>query len=883
MLATLLLVLACAQRASDAPPEAFFAPSARWSTAGGTPAKNGTSLAPALREEPLVAWSVDLGGPLEGEPLVWDGRVVAVTRKSPDRRVVVVLELATGRVLLHRELSISVPLEPALFGDVLAVRAAEQRVDLLRIGARLSTLRSFTAERSISPPALRDGELYLRVDDSLVRYDLERREAVWTATVEDVLRGTPAVELDSVFALAYDGAGRAFVLHLARSDGRVLERIEVGGHGGRIPEVGARASLHLLPRELVIEFPLPVASTTNQAFPFGRLARSGGRFTGEAPSLHPLLVPPVPLGTGWVALEGDARNPRWIATRREGALQRSATLAQRGAHPELLAPAVPATHASGVIYLGGLAADAASWEVLWKRPSWCLRPVPAEGFLLVVEEPERLSALCEPLPALAGAERDARSIAAELERELAEGYALLAQRSLRAGDPELSTRLLATAAGLGARGRAFELAQDGLDRLLERLRGQPARPDPRGRALVLEEERELAARPGNGLFERAQDATDPALERALLRELLARDPGDPRAGAAVRSKIPPDAPVGDAFDAESWLDFLDVEAKTPVRFLDLARAVQGSSERAILERQASEWRPDLVGFRTDRLHVVTAPGRPGAVARALDLGERMCELLEQMFLAPQERRELPAGEPMTLLLYADQREYVEQSRKARSGPEAVLGWTVGHYNGGENLSRMFVPEEDGLLREFLGTYAHELTHHWLATRAPFATRVQPLDLPGYWVAEGFATMVEEFRLDVETGAWSAENPRAHSLDFVANAPAEALLPWETFFALSPLDFAELGTKPKASFPLAWRLGVEAEASEIQLFYAQAAAAAHYLFRTSEGTKRALFTAVEGWYRGDRSATNPAAALGITPSELGARIRAFAREAVLVAG
>lgn len=878
MIAALVLVFFARQeRVQDAAAEAFFAPSGRWTMSGGSPARNGASLAEPLREEPVVAWEVDLRHPIEGEPLVWDGRVVVVAREGTDRRGLFVIELATGRTLLHRVLPSSVPLEPSLFGDRLAVRAAENRVDVYRVGTRLFLLRSFHAQRSISSPCLADGELYVRVDDALVRHDLDRREAVWSTGAAGRIRGAPALGTDSAFALAYDEQGRALVLHVSRNDGRVVEQAEAGQHGGLVPELGARASLHVLAHDLVLEFPLPVASTQGKEFRFGRLQRSQGRFEPVPVSLHGLLVPPASLGTGWIVLEEAEGGARWIATLRDESALRYAILADGTSHPELL-ERVPATrvgrHARELVYVGGLAADARTWEVLWRRRPPLFRAVPAEGSLLVVEEPTRLVALREPEPALDPPALEAREFAAKLDATLAEGFALLAQRSLRVGDAALTARLLGETARLGARSRAVELAQDGLDRL----RGRPARPDPRGVSLILGEEKRLAAHPIEELLTRAKGAADQALGRALLHELFERADEHEGAVELVRSLVPADASIGNEFDAASWLDFLDVHARTPVRFLDLARAAEGSSERAILQAQAFEWRQDLVGFRSERLHVVTPPGEPGDVARALELGERVCDMLEEIFALPPAAA---SAEPMTLLLYRSQREYIEQSQKARSGPEAALGWTVGHYNGSENLSRMFVPEDDALLREFLGTYAHELTHHWLATRASFATRVQPPDVPGYWVAEGFASMIEEFKFDVRTGEWSTENPRAHSLDVVANAPSEALLPWDGLFTLSWGDFSKLDSARKTSFPLTWRLGALAELSEVQLFYAQAAAAAHYLFRSSPETKQALLDAVEAWYQADGKSVNAPLVLGIAPKELGERIRAFAREAVVV--
>ena len=140
-------------------------------------------------------------------------------------------------------------------------------------------------------------------------------------------------------------------------------------------------------------------------------------------------------------------------------------------------------------------------------------------------------------------------------------------------------------------------------------------------------------------------------------------------------------------------------------------------------------------------------------------------------------------------------------------------------------------------------------------------------------------MVEEFRLDPTTKSWDAHNPRADSLDTVANAEPGQLLPWETFFDLTYDDFAHLNPKPAMSLPLTWRLGLRGQKSEMQMFYAQAGAACAYLFQLSSRSREALGGYLAAWYGGDRVQTDVRWSFKAAPDVLGERIVEFARRRV----
>jgi hypothetical protein len=258
------------------------------------------------------------------------------------------------------------------------------------------------------------------------------------------------------------------------------------------------------------------------------------------------------------------------------------------------------------------------------------------------------------------------------------------------------------------------------------------------------------------------------------------------------------------------------------------------------------------------------------------VGELICNLLEKTL----EIEVSDAGrDPLTLLLYDSKEQYIEHSRQDGSGPELALGWTAGHYSITENISRMYVPENDEEMHELLGVYAHELTHHWLATQAPFARQSPAVDQRGYWIAEGFATLIEEYVLDPRAGKWSLKNPRARSLDTVANATPEQLLPWDEFFELSFRGLAGLSPRATMSLPLTWRLGMRSDRSQMQMFYAQAGAVCHYLMQASPHARRKLIDYLAAWYQGDDVRTNVQWTFGLSPEELGAEIISFARKAI----
>lgn len=868
MALTALLPLALLLQAAAAPPGA-------WTCDGGSPAGAGVATGEPLREAPALAWTYEAQGTIAAEPLVWGRNVVLDVRTARAAHTLVVLDLADGRP----RASLAVPAEDedlaaALWDGVLALRPAPGRIELLRlVSGRPQALRTLRATRA-GAPLLVDGELYYADGDALVCQETDEREPRWRARPGGVPLGRPRADGEHVFTLCCDARGTLRIVALTRAHGEPVSDVALG-RLAQAPDPALPFTLALLEDAAFALSPLPFAEGAGgQAGACVRVGRRAGLLGGAAggASLHALLAPPLAHASGWIALDATAGGaPRWLASAVDGAQTRSIVLADGDDHAHLLACRASASRARDVLYLDDLGVAADDLRVLWRsgrHPR--LRPVPVERGLLVVEGAGRLVLLREPPRAPPPAAAEAERLARRSAIELGEGLAALALRAASSDGRALAPAFLEEAERRGAGERSLGRAREALER--------PARPRTRpdegaARAALLAERERLLGAYREHLLDLARGARDAALARALLARLVAEAPDAPGLEAALRALLPAGAPVAAPFDASSWLEFLAADAERPVRFVLPGadpRPAAGSGA-AILARETSLWRPDLCGYASERLFVVTPPSRPGAVARALQVGELVCDALEDLLGA-----RAGAAEPLVLFLYDTQAEYVAQSQRAGSRPELARGWSGGHFSADEGLSRMFVPPDDERSERLLGVYAHELTHHWLATRAPFAGGARArADGKGYWVAEGFATMVEEWRFLPEEHRWQHANERAESLDTLANARAQDLVPWEALFAATQEDFLRLDAEPKIAVSLAWRLGARGRVSPLRLFYVQAGATCHFLLRAENGRWRdALLRAVQAWSTG--RPLDVQELTGLSPAELGRRVVAFAK-------
>jgi hypothetical protein len=211
-----------------------------------------------------------------------------------------------------------------------------------------------------------------------------------------------------------------------------------------------------------------------------------------------------------------------------------------------------------------------------------------------------------------------------------------------------------------------------------------------------------------------------------------------------------------------------------------------------------------------------------------------------------------------------------------------LEHTAGHYDPGENVTRMFFPG-DGDAGSIPGVYAHELTHHWIERRRP--GRDGPTDgnrdsetTPGYWVVEGYADFVKGFVFDVDRRTAKAENPRADYVEVVSGMAPEAMIPWPRLLTLTQADFAALSVSDEIPLPRRFRLGPDDATVPKVLFYDQSAAVCAYLHLAEGGKHRkALLDFVYAYYSGKAQADTLSKSTGLSPEELGRRVAAWCKE------
>lgn len=825
-----------------------------------------------LLSDPETRWSF---GPLafESAPVVAGASVLAAGRDATGRRALVVLDGASGRVLARTLFASAAPLAVCASGERVAVRTAPDRVDLFRLRrGRLFAERSFAHAQSVSPASLVGEELLLREGDELACYDLGRREPVWRARVPGAFHGAPVARGAAVFAGWYDASGAAHLAWIERTSGRVLGDAVLGRHrDGCAPLDRDALALVAHATSVFVELARGIPSTSGLELGWARVAFDGTSL--GTPTLHDFLAEPLETADGWVAPERTrAGAARWVLVRRglepSGGRERAVELAAPEHHAWLSACTTAASRAGDVLYLGTCAADARSLQVLWRRELQpAFRPVPVDGGLLVVEGAELHLLGSEP-PAPDVARERARERVATEERGLGEQLARIASQALRTGDGELAARLVVEAEALGATGRTLALVQAEAERM-QPAQASDARVRQR-RAALLVEEHTARERLPQALAEGARATSDARLARAFLAELFARAPEHPAGLAELRRFLPADAPLVSA-QARGWLGFLELAALRPIDLVGAPEASQPpSAEQRRIESERAGWRADVLGYHSERLLVVTAGAPPDAVARTLHWGELVCDVLEQVFGGSRA-----AAGRLELVLYPTRAEYLAHSDSDLGGLESVLGFTAGHFDLGSQLSRLFLPPEDEDGARLRCVSAHELAHHWLATRSRFGPPRATNATSGFWIVEAIATWAEELRLDPERRSWSTDPARAASLDTLANAGARDLVPWTTLLAGSFDDYCKLETRTTCTLSLDWQLGAQAPRSPLQLFYAQGGALAHYLYEADGGANRALLLqAVEAYYGG--TPLDVAARLGVSPEELGARACTWAR-------
>ncbi len=378
-------------------------------------------------------------------------------------------------------------------------------------------------------------------------------------------------------------------------------------------------------------------------------------------------------------------------------------------------------------------------------------------------------------------------------------------------------------------------------------------------------------------YDRLPEGADSELRIDLLRLALASGGAIEAYRDDVRALIPESLRPSGEFDVRAWLEVAEAARTTqfeivPAPTADTPELTPG--ER-VLGALTHTWRKDLIAVRSKQLMVVAPLESPGSLGRCLSVGEVVCDLLEGVFSAGE--RDRSSRFPLTILVYPTEDSYRERTRE-KGARAHVSEYSVGHYAPSEELSHMYLPDDPDAFRAMMPTFAHELTHQWIAERCPLFSGAEDRgegDVPGNWIIEGFAEMVEERTLDVRARSWTFD-PRGKSLTAVATlGPQKLLIPWEQHMSIGYDVFAKLDHEFKYSVPGGSELASGGRLSETNVFYAQSAALCHYLFEAEGGALRPkLLDFVRLRYTG--RPPDVKAHFGMTPAELGAKVEAWAQ-------
>ncbi len=489
-------------------------------------------------------------------------------------------------------------------------------------------------------------------------------------------------------------------------------------------------------------------------------------------------------------------------------------------------------------------------------------------------------ALCDGtgrLVVAAAGEDGVRGLLALREQEIAQQYAKLAAEAAQAKDADLTGRLLAEAWRRGAEGPHLQRAETALKDMLRRAKA----PEPKAGAAeaIAAKERQIRGQLAGWFFARLEtlppDAPQP-LVFDVLRAILRHDPAHAGAVARVRALVPAGMTPPEPFAGFEWLEFAEAARECPVEVLAPPKPddPELSNAQRLYGSLLHTWRADVAAVRSERMLVVSPLARPGSIARCISMGELVCTTLEGFFSSGTRRR--ATNFPMLLLLHETREEF----RKAAAQTGSSTGeWADGYYSPDDEMSRMYLPSNDAEFRRVRSVFAHELTHQWMKERCPLfgASDRRDATKPGYWLVEGFASMVEALRYDLRDRR-AEFDPRASYLGTVAGAPPRLLLTWPKLLAVSHVEFGKLSREPELDYPEPSRLGLQRRASVMNFFYDQSAATCAYLFYGDEGRLRDRFIEYIGaYYRGECPPVKDA--FDMDAATLGEKVVEFARASI----
>ncbi len=393
---TVLVPHAEAGPAAAAEDEGGVAPRFGWVTQGGNLARTAIVDVPAPEGPLAVGWTATLPGSTDREPVVSSGVAYVECETGKGQRTLCAISVSDGRLIAKRQFKTDAPLGTCVTGGLVVVQSGARTLAALRLrGAAFIDVWSVDTGYQVYDFLAAGREVYVRHDGSLMRYDVGRKEPVWSEP--GTWRARLAIRGNELYALSYTKAGECILRAVTRSTGAGMTSTSVGHHDGEIPPPGAPSYIAVFKEGVFVRHAMsvPMASGTQANASLVTRTTAGGGVTLATAGVVPTRDDAIARGTGWVLAFADSSSTGLISY---DVRKRSAELlADAGAHPEWLDGLDRSTIARDVLMHPCGCYDLRSRLVRPLGPAApARRLVPVRGGFLAVTRDGKLSKWQEP-------------------------------------------------------------------------------------------------------------------------------------------------------------------------------------------------------------------------------------------------------------------------------------------------------------------------------------------------------------------------------------------------------------------------------------------------------------------------------------------------------
>lgn len=324
-----------------------------------------------------------------------------------------------------------------------------------------------------------------------------------------------------------------------------------------------------------------------------------------------------------------------------------------------------------------------------------------------------------------------------------------------------------------------------------------------------------------------------------LQELARLREGDGEVFTPIEAKpMDPDAPAALAENRFLWREWASRMPSMGAQFI----AHDDARRQSWL---GTSWE-SAIAVETDHIVMLSRSNDAQLILLCLENAEYAVRLLDMVFQVDGSKRD----RKMEVRVFESRDAFLGAPETERN---AVGEWAAGYYSPAEQVSRFFVPDTGDRFAEgrdalvLNEVMVHEVTHQFIAER--WLNRDVPISgparSPGYWIAEGFATFIENQARGVLRRGVGLNDERTVNLDMAsrllaieseAGGGAQLLFPLDQLLDSSAVGFHSIPSVKVAEIQLRQRSG-RMSVTARQVYYEQAAALVYFLFHESKAAGR----------------------------------------------